>query len=72
MFLLSTRSLLGYGLDKIFAIAKESGCDGIDLSIDFSLFDTLDTQYLDILSRRHDMPILSISAPTRKVTKKQS
>ena len=72
MFLVSTRSLTGYGLDKIFFLAKESGCDGIDLSIDFLLYDTIDAVYLDMLSGRHDMPIMSISAPIRKVTKRQS
>lgn len=72
MFLLSTRSLIGHGLDKIFSLAKEAGCDGIDLSVDFLLYDTIDAVYLDMLSVRHEMPIMSISAPARKVTKRQS
>ena len=69
--LLSTRSLSWYGLDKIFALAKAGGCSGIDLSIDFSLFDTLDEAYLDTLMTRHDLHIQSITAPERKMTKKQ-
>jgi hypothetical protein len=72
MLLLSTRSLSGYGLDKIFTLAKSAGCDGIDISVDFSLFDTIDPVYLQLLSVRHSLPILSITAPARRVTKKQS
>lgn len=72
MFLLSTRTLTGYGLDQIFALAKSGGADGIDLSIDFGFYDTLDSAYLQVLQKRHSMSIVSITAPTRRVTKKQS
>lgn len=72
MFLLSTRSLAWYGLDKVFALAKAGGVDAIDLSIDFTLYDTLDAAYLQILEERHAIRITSITAPNRKVTKKQS
>jgi sugar phosphate isomerase/epimerase len=70
--LLSTRSLTGYGLDKIFYLAKEAGCSGIDLSINFDEYDTIDPVYLKLLTERHDVPVVSITAPNRKVTKKQS
>lgn len=68
--LLSTRSLAGHGLDKIFSLAKAAYSTGIDLSIDFENYDTLDALYLDTLSKRHDIPIQSITAPKR-ITKKQ-
>ena len=71
MFLLSTRSLSGYGLDKIFALAKRSGCEGIDLSVDFLHYDTTNAEYLDELATRHSIPIASLTAPERKLTKKQ-
>lgn len=72
MFLLSTRSLAGYGLDHIFAIAKLAQCDGIDLSVDFDKFDTLDSAYVDTIRARHGLPIISISAPSRRVVKRHA
>lgn len=72
MMLLSTRSLSGYGLDKVFALAKDAGYDGIDLSVDFGCFDTVDSLYLDTLMKRYSLPIISMTAPDRRVTKKQS
>ncbi len=36
------------------------------------LFDTIDPTYLKMLSIRHDLPIVSITAPSRRVTKRQS
>ena len=69
--LLSTRSLAGYGLDKIFLLAKKALYSGIDLSLDFGLYDTLDREYLASLVERHALQIQSITAPERKITKKQ-
>lgn len=71
MLLLSTSSLAGYGLHKIFLLAKQAEYDGIDLSVDFNLYDTCDAGYIDSLIRLVDMPVISISAPERKLTKKQ-
>lgn len=71
MLLLSTRSLAWYGLDTIFSLTKSALYDGIDLNIDFSLFDTINAKYLDSLIVRHELPILSITAPERRMTKKQ-
>ena len=70
--LLSTRSLAWYGIDKIFAIAKEAWCSGIDLSVDFSQFDTFDSLYLQELSARYGVPIVSVTAPTRRMNKKRA
>ena len=70
--LISTRSLSGYWLDKIFALAKEAGCSGIDLSVDFSIFDTFDSLYLQSLTSRHQLPIVSVTAPSRRMTKKRA
>ncbi len=46
MLLLATASLKGYGLHKIFLLAKAAGYDGIDLMIDFDEYDTCDAQYI--------------------------
>jgi hypothetical protein len=70
MLLLSTSSLTGYGLHRIFGFAKKAGYDGIDVSVDFDLFDTVDAEYLREISDITDMPILSLTAPERKLTRK--
>jgi sugar phosphate isomerase/epimerase len=71
MLLLSTSSLAGYGLHKIFTLAKEASYDGIDLSVDFDMYDTCDAGYIDSLVTTIGIPVVSLSAPERKLTKKQ-
>lgn len=63
MIVLTTESLKGYGLNRIFELAKKAGYDGIDLSVDFNQFDTHNTDYLKKLIKEYDMPIHAISAP---------
>ncbi|MFA6917391.1 MAG: sugar phosphate isomerase/epimerase [Candidatus Gracilibacteria bacterium] len=63
MIILSTDSLRGYGLNRIFELAKAAGYDGIDVAIDFGLFDTCNGEYLAKLSEEHGIPIHAISAP---------
>ncbi len=50
MILLSTSSLKGYGLHKIFQLVQKSQYNGIDLVIDKANFDTLDAEYIKKLS----------------------
>lgn len=71
MLLLSTSSLAGYWLHKILLLAKEAHYDGIDLSVDFDSYDTCDAGYIDSLVSLTGMSVLSISAPERRLTKKQ-
>ncbi len=71
MYLLSTSSLAGYGLHRIFSLAKQSGFDGIDISVDFDLYDSYDASYIDSLITSTDLPVVSITAPARKLNKKQ-
>ncbi len=71
MFLLSTSSLNGYGLHRIFLLAKQGGFEGIDLSVDFNQFDTFDANYIDSLIQSTEISIQSITAPERKLNKKQ-
>lgn len=71
MFLLSTSSLAGYGLHHIFSLAKLGGYDGIDLSVDFDAYDTYDAIYIDTLIEATGLQVVSITAPARKLTKKQ-
>lgn len=63
MIILSTDSLRGYGLNRIFELAKAAGYDGIDVAVNFGSFDTWNGEYMKKLSEEYEMPIHSISAP---------
>ena len=67
MLLLSTSSLAGYGLHRIFSIVKEAKYDGINLCIENDLLDTWDGEYIQSLSLEFWIPVLSISAPVSKL-----
>lgn len=69
MLLLSTSSLKWYGIHKIFTLVKKAKYEGIDLVIDDKNYDTLDEVYLKWLSDAFEIPILSITAPDRGLTK---
>lgn len=71
MLLLSTASLAGYGLHRIFHFAKQAEYAGIDLSVDFGLFDTIHSAYLSQLVQETGVKIISITAPERQVTTSQ-
>lgn len=60
---LSTESLKGYGLNRIFGFAKQVGFDGIDLAMDPEEHDTLDMDYIKELSDETGLPILGIQTP---------
>jgi sugar phosphate isomerase/epimerase len=65
MLALSTESLKGYGLDRIFRYAKEAGFDGIDLAMDASDYDTMDAKYIKELIRENEIPVVSVQAPKK-------
>lgn len=65
MFTISTDSLTGYGLNRIFSFAKKAGFDGIDLVIDIQNYDTFNVAYLKKLRERFDLPIITMQAPQR-------
>lgn len=68
MFLLSTASLRGYGLHKIFQIAKEAGFDGLCLDLDPTNFDTENAEYVKELSESVGIPVVSVTAYERKMS----
>lgn len=70
MLLLSTDSLRGYGLNRIFEFAKKAGYDGLDLAIDYGLFDTGNPQYVKGLIEEYELPVHAISLPEHVSTKK--
>lgn len=70
MLLLSTSSLLwGYGLHRIFEFTKEQGYDGIDLTLTFDTYESWDAEYVGKLSEMVQLPVISITAPERKMNK---
>jgi len=70
MLLLSTDALRGYGLNRIFELAKTADYDGIDLALDFGKFDTTNADYLKKLIKEYKLPIHSISAPKEVAAKR--
>jgi sugar phosphate isomerase/epimerase len=70
MFVLSTDSLKGYGLNRIFEFAKKAGYDGIDLQIDPKDFDTQNADYLKSLSETYALPIISLQTPLQGSSQK--
>lgn len=64
MLALSTDSLKGYGLNRIFQIIKAAGYDGVDLQIDAKNFDTQNADYIKSLVEDTGIPVLSIATPT--------
>lgn len=65
MILLSTSSLNWYWLHRIFKFAHKSWFDWLDLSLNKINFDYWDENYLKELSDSFNMPILSITAPSK-------
>lgn len=57
MLLLSTDSLKGYGLNRIFRFAKETGFDGIELALNLRDFDTQNAEYISELQKTEDMNV---------------
>lgn len=62
MFLLSTDSLRGYGLNRIFEFAKETGFEGLEVALDVRQFDTQDAEYLNELQKQYGLPIRVVRA----------
>lgn len=60
MITLSTDSLKGYGLNRIFQIVKEAGYDGVDLFVDPKDFDTQDAEYITSLSTQYGVPVIAL------------
>lgn len=67
---LSTDSIKGYGLNRVFEFAKDAGFDGIDLQIDKKNFDTQDPDYLQELEKEFGIEIVSVQAPAKSSKKK--
>ncbi|MBI2464042.1 sugar phosphate isomerase/epimerase [Candidatus Peregrinibacteria bacterium] len=60
MLTLSSESLKGYDLNRIFAFAKEAGYEGVDIAIDPKLYDTQNAAYLKELIKDFNLPIIAL------------
>jgi sugar phosphate isomerase/epimerase len=70
MLVLSSDSLRGYGLNRIFNFVKQAGYSGVDLAIDFKNFDTQNTEYVKLLSDQYQIPVVAIQVPQISSAKK--
>lgn len=70
MLSLSTDSLKGYGLNRIFKIIKDSGYDGVDLAIDNRNYDTQNAEYIKTLVDEFSIPVVAIQTPITSNPKK--
>ncbi len=66
-FGVSTSSFFPLGLEDSFRLAKDAGAEGMEVMITNNQ-ETFDPRVLDFLSRRFDLPILSIHAPVLFLT----
>jgi len=71
VLLLSTSSLHGYGIHRIFDFAKKSWFDGLDIALNSVQHDMWDEDYLKYLSDSFNLPILSITAPSKWMDEKK-
>ena len=62
MIALSTGSLYTYGLARVFALAAETGFDGIEVMVDVP-DDNRCAAYLTSLSEQHRIPIVALHSP---------
>ena len=67
MLLVSTSCFKGHGLHKTFELIAESEYDGVDLSVSYTDYDTLDISYLKHLTEITGVKIHSITAHERKM-----
>lgn len=65
MLVLCTESLRGYGLNRVFELAKKAGYDGLDLNVNFGQFDSYNVEYLKQLVQQYEIPIHAVSAPNQ-------
>ncbi len=70
MLILSTDSLKGYGLNRIFGFAKEADYDGLELVLDKKEFDTQNADYVKDLVKEYKMPVVAVRTFKNSTIKK--
>ena len=71
MLLLSTSSLQGYGLHRVFGFVKKAWFHGVDLALNSLNYDLWDWDYIKSLSDSFGVPVLSITAPLKWMNEKR-
>lgn len=69
MITLSSDSLKGYGLNRIFKFVKDAGYDGLDLYIDPKDFDTQNPKYIKELIDQHQLPVTALQTSPNATAK---
>ena len=69
MITLSTDSLKGYGLNRIFEFIKQAGFDGVDLYMDPRDFDTQNAEYVKKLIDQFQLPVVSLQTSQNATAK---
>jgi len=70
MITLSTASLKGYGLNRIFQFTKDAGYNAVDLDVISGQFDTSNSTYINSLIEKYEINVHSVSAPKNTSIKK--
>ncbi len=70
MLLLSTESLKGYGLNRIFNFVKDVGYDGVELVLSTRDFDTQNIPYIKGLIKETKIPVVTVRTFARSTIKK--
>lgn len=63
MITLSSDSLKGYGLNRIFKFVKDAGFDGVDLYLDPRDFDSRNATYVKSLIDEFQLPVVVLQTP---------
>jgi len=71
VILLSTSSLSWYWLHRIFKFAQKQWFDWLDIALGRINYDLWDEDYIKELSDSFNMPVLSITAPSRWMNEKK-
>ncbi len=71
MLLLSTSSLVWYGLHKMFSFIKDTRYTWIDLALNNKDYDLWDVKYVKWLIKEFNVPVLSITAPSIWMTERK-
>ena len=71
MLLLSTSSLTGYGIHRVFSFAKDAGYTGIDIALNSTNLDLWDEDYIFELTQSYKLPVISLTAPSKGMSKKK-
>lgn len=71
MLLLSTSSLNGYGIHRIFRFAKKAKYDGLDLFLTSTNHDLWDKEYIKELSDTFKLPVLSMTVALKSMNEKK-